>query len=132
MLKDLIKEEKATFGLTSDFNVPFETIVSRIKSGNLEVLHPVEKSLLLYVEVVLKAYLIAAADLSCALNVSKIISFANNRIKGTKIADKFIAWKMKRGIFNANAKMLGQTWYRLFMNQNPNIVTTVKKNLKQN
>jgi hypothetical protein len=58
MLKELIEEAKATFGLTSDFNVPFHTIVSCIKSGNLEVLHPGEKSLLLHVEVVLEAYLI--------------------------------------------------------------------------
>ena len=43
-------------------------------------------------EVILKAYLISAAGLSCALNVSKIIAFANNLIKGTKVADKFIAW----------------------------------------
>jgi hypothetical protein len=95
MLKELVEEAKATFGLTSDFNVPFETIVSHIKSGNLEVLHQGEKSLLLHVEVVLKGYLITAADLSCALNVSKIIAFANNFIKGTKIEDKFIAWKKK-------------------------------------
>ncbi len=93
MLEELIKEAKATFGLTSDFNVPLPTIVSCIKSGNLEVLHPEEKSLLLHVEVVLKAYLITAADLSCALNFSKIIAFANDLIKGTKITDKFTAWK---------------------------------------
>ena len=47
--------------------------------------------MLLHVEVVLKAYLIIAADLSCALNVSEIITFANNLIEGTMIADKFIA-----------------------------------------
>jgi hypothetical protein len=100
MLKDFIEEAKAMFGLTSDFNVRFETIVFHIKSGNLEVLHPGEKSLLLHVEVVLKAYLITAADLSCALNVSKIIAFANDLIKGTNFADKFIAW---------NAEMLGKS-----------------------
>jgi hypothetical protein len=54
MLKELIEEAKATFGLTSDFNVPFETIASRIKSGNLEVLHPQEKSLSLHVKLSLR------------------------------------------------------------------------------
>ncbi len=57
MLKEISKEAKAAFGFTSDFNVPFEIIVSHIKSRNMEVLHPAEKSLLLHVEVVLKAYL---------------------------------------------------------------------------
>jgi hypothetical protein len=52
MLKELIKEAKAKFGLTSDFNVPFHTIVSCIKSKNMEVVHPEEKSLLLHVEIV--------------------------------------------------------------------------------
>ncbi len=84
MLKEHIKEAKAMFGLTSDFNVPFHTIVSQIKSGNLEVLHLGEKSLLLHVKVILKAYLITAADLSCTLNVSDIIAFANNLIKGPR------------------------------------------------
>jgi hypothetical protein len=61
--------------------------------GTWIVLHPGEKSLLLHVEVVLKAYHITAADLSCVLNVSKIIAFTNDLIEGTKIADKFIARK---------------------------------------
>jgi len=64
MLKVLIEESRTTFGLTSDFNVPYQTIASCIKSGNLEVLYPGEKSMLLHMEVVLKAYLITAADLS--------------------------------------------------------------------
>ena len=132
MLKVLIEETRITFGLTCDFNVPYQTIVSRIKSGNLEVLHPGEKSMLLHMEVVLKAYLITAADLSCALNVSETIAFANDLIEGTKIADKFIAWKKKRGIYNANAETLGRKWYRLFMNRNSDIVTRVGDNLEQN
>ncbi len=90
MLKVLIEEARITFGLTCDFNVPYQTIASRIKSGNLEVLHPGEKSMLLHVEFVLKAYLITAADLSCALNVSKTIAFANNLIAGTRIADNYL------------------------------------------
>ncbi len=114
MLAELIEEARETFKLTSDFNVPLETITSRLKSGNLEVMHPGEKSLSLHVEVVLKAYLITAADLSCALNVSETLAFANDLIEGTGIAARLIAWKKKRGIYNPDADLLGRKWHRLF------------------
>jgi hypothetical protein len=56
-------------------------------------LHPGEESLLLHVEVVLKAYLITAADLSCALNVSKIIAFANDSSREQRLQINSLAGK---------------------------------------
>lgn len=40
LLKEFTEEAKIKFELTSDFNVSLETIISRIKSGNLKVFRP--------------------------------------------------------------------------------------------
>jgi hypothetical protein len=75
VLKEIIEKAKTMFALMSEFNVPKQTIFSCIKSGKMEVLHPGVKSLLLHVEVILKAIPITTTDLSCTLNVSKINAF---------------------------------------------------------
>jgi hypothetical protein len=62
VLKEIIEEAKILFALMRDFNVS--------RSGNLEVLHPGDKSLSPHVEVVFKAYLITTAELSRGLNVN--------------------------------------------------------------
>ncbi len=65
-------------------------------------------------EVILKACLVTTADLSCALNFNETISFTNDLIKGKRIAAKIIAWKKKHNIYNPDADLLGQKWYKLF------------------
>jgi hypothetical protein len=62
-LEGLITKAKSEFGLNNDFVVHKNTIWNRINTGNLEVMHPGEQSLLLHVETILKSYLITAADL---------------------------------------------------------------------
>jgi hypothetical protein len=65
VLKGLIKKATIFFKLTSDFDVPKTTIHCRIKSGILEVWQPGQQSMLLNIEVILKAYLFTVSSLNC-------------------------------------------------------------------
>jgi hypothetical protein len=120
------------FELTSDFNVPKTTIHCRIKSGNLEVWQPGQQSMLLHMEVILKAYLFMASNLNCAFSVTESIALVNNLIEGLEIAKQFIIWKKQRGIYSEEAKVLGRRWWSLLKKRNPDVVIRAGQKFKKN
>jgi len=95
-------------------------------------MHPGEQSLLLHVETTLKSYLMTAADLNCPLNVADTIAFANQLLKGSKIAAKIIRRKKERGMYNKDSPLVGHKWYMLFQGRNEDVRATVGANLEQN
>ena len=131
-LKGLITQATKKFNLPNDFSVPMSTVKSRINTGNLEVWHPGESSLLLLVETILKSYLMSAASLNCPLNVTDTIAFMNHLLEGSKVASKLIRQRRKRGGYDPDAPLVGRGWYNLFLGRNPDIVTTAGANLEQN
>ena len=130
----LIKHAVARFKIEGEFDVPRQTIHSRIKAERLEVWHTGETSPIILVEVTLNAYIICAWVVNCPLSVSRCIKLMNNLISGTKFERKLVAWKTKRGILNPDPEvpLLSWKWWRLYLGQNPEIATKAGRKFARN
>jgi len=91
--KTLVERAIEMFGIEGYFDVPKQTVFSRIASERLEVWHPGTESPLLEVEVVLISFLFTAHRLCCPLSVGDTIALMNALISGTPHEKRFIAWK---------------------------------------
>jgi hypothetical protein len=90
--KTLVERAIEMFGIEGYFDVPKQTVFSRIASERLEVWHPGTESPLLEVEVVLISFLFTAHRLCCPLSVGDTIALMNALISGTPHEKRFIAW----------------------------------------
>ena len=75
--KTLVERAIEMFGIEGYFDVPKQTVFSRIASERLEVWHPGTESPLLEVEVVLISFLFTAHRLCCPLSVGDTIALMN-------------------------------------------------------
>ena len=81
------------FRIEGKFDVPKQTIFSRIDLDRLEVWHPGTESPLLEVEVVLISFILTAHRLCCPLDVGDVIALMNALISGMVHEKRVIAWK---------------------------------------
>ena len=114
------------------FDVPKNTIQNRIKTTRLEVWQPGEKSPVLMIEVVLKAYILTAFLVECPLNVSETIALMNDLIDGTEHEASLIEWKMKRNMYDPDSPLLNRAWWRSFKIRNPDVVAKTGRKYARN
>jgi hypothetical protein len=103
----LVERAIVKFGIKGDFDVPRQTIHSRIKAERLEVWHTGTTSPLIMVEVTLNAYIIGAWMLNCPLSVSRCVELMNNLISGTRFERDLIEWKIQKRIYDSDPRLLG-------------------------
>ena len=111
------------FKLTEyEFDVPMQTIDSRIQNERLEIWQTGPTSwLLLGMEVHLKVLILTTAKIHAAINVSQTIALANDLIWGTPVEAVFISFKKKWGLPITDTDVLGLAWWRNFKQRNPDI-----------
>lgn len=99
-LSAVVNKTKGNFELGDEFNVTRQLINHRLNAGRLEVVHRGVKSPLALPETVLKAMIIAAAELNAPISVSvqTTITLMNNLVQGTKYEERFTAFKVSRGM----------------------------------
>ena len=133
-LKDKIVEEaKVKFKLTDyDFDVPMQTIDSRIQNERLEVWQSGPTSLLLGMEVHLKVLILTAAKLHAAMNVTQTIALANELIRGQPVEKAFIEFKKNCGLPTSETDVLGLAWWKGFKQRNPDISLKVGLKFERN
>jgi len=118
----LVKQAIEKFNIKDkSFDVPKQTINSRIKNDNLEVWHPGSCSPVAWVEVIIKAHIIAAARVNAPLSVSNIIALVNKLLEGTKHETELRNWKQKHSYYDPAAPLLGRKWFANFMQRNPDL-----------
>ena len=129
----LVEQAKERFGIKDDkFDVPKQTIESRIQSERLEVWHPGNASPVGITEVVVKMYIITAANVNAALSVSSIIALANNLLEGTPQEKVLRDWKKSHVYYNEDAPLLGRKWFAQFMKRNPDLESQYGKKFARN
>ena len=118
----LVKQAIEKFNIKNkSFDVPKQTINSRIKNDNLEVWHPGSCSPVAWVEVLIKAHIIAAARVNAPLSVSNIIALVNKLLEGTNLETELRNWKQKHSYYDPAAPLLGRKWFANFMQRNPDL-----------
>ncbi len=103
------------FCIEGKFDVPKQTIFSRIDSDRLEVWHPGTESPLLEVEVVLISFILTAHRLCCPLDVGDVIALMNALISGTVYEKRVIAWKKTHFCYNADSPLVSHKWFCNFL-----------------
>jgi hypothetical protein len=109
------------FRIEGKFDIPKQTIFSRIDSDRLEVWHPGTESPLLEVEVVLISFILTAHRLCCPLDVGDVVALMNALISGMVHEKRVIAWKKTHCCYSADSPLVSHKWFRNFCNRNPNL-----------
>lgn len=119
-LSTIVDTARCNFELGDEFNVTRQLINHRLNVGCLEVVHRGVKSPLALPETVLKAMIIAAAELNAPISVQTTITLMNNLVQGTKYEDSFTAFKVSRGMKASNPRrpLIGTGWYKGFRKRN--------------
>jgi len=97
-----------------DFDVPKQTIGSRIQAGKVEVWHVRVSSPVLAAEVILKSFVITAQGLCCPLSVSDCIALMDSLIAGTEYEERVIKWKMDRGMYDEEDTERESTFTKMY------------------
>lgn len=119
-LASLIIEAREKFNLREDQKISEGTIKSRVKRGNLKGkdgtiwFHTPMKE----VEPFLVATVVQLIRFDKALNKNEFLQLAHSVIKGTPTEQKVIRWKKKCKIYDAEAPLLGNGFYKNFMKRN--------------
>ena len=121
-LSAVVNKTKGNFELGDEFNVTRQLINHRLNAGRLEVVHRGVKSPLALPETVLKAMIIAAAELNAPISVSvqTPITLMNNLVQGTKYEERFTAFKVSRGMKASDPQrpLISTGWYKGFRKRN--------------
>ena len=133
-MQKLVARSITRFKIEGEFEVPRQTIFSRMKADRLEVWHTGETSPIILVEVTLNVYIICAWVVNCPLTVSRCIELMNNLVSGTRFERKLVAWKTERGMLNPNPEvpLLGWKWWRLYLGRNPEMATKAGRKFPRN
>jgi len=104
-LQNLVATAAERFEIQGDFDVPRQTIHSRIKAERLEVWHRGQTSPLIVVEVTLNAYIIGAWMVNCPLSVSQCIELMHNLMSGSSFEQNLNKWKTACEIYSSNPEV---------------------------
>ncbi len=101
----LVETAIEMFRIEGKFDVPKQTIFSRIDLDRLEVWHPGTESPLLV------SFILTAHRLCCPLDVGDVIALMNAMISGTVYEKRVIAWKKTHCCYNADSPLVSHKWF---------------------
>ena len=96
------------------------TIYNRVCKNNCSAYQPQKFSSLFSVEPILLSYCLRLAEMGSPLDKPQLILLANSLISGTKHEHILKVFKEKRNI--ENDSLVGNRWYRNFLNRHKHIV----------
>jgi hypothetical protein len=120
-IKETIEQIEQKYNLPNS-TINRETVLSRIKSGNVTGFIPQRCSPLIEVEPLIVDWICRMSRMGEAFSKQEIIQLADDIIRDTKYAENYIKFLKARGI-NKNKKdetIVGEKWYQLFIKRHNN------------
>ena len=119
----ILQRAKEHYDLPSTYTLPYSTVLSRVRRGNLN--GDGNASPLLAIEPKIVELVICMSKLKRSLNCSEGLRLINELIDGTLIQQKLIEWKKKRKIQSSSPEDLGKVgrkYWQSFMKRNYHVL----------
>ena len=120
-LQQIIETTEKELFLPAPNTVKFETVVSRVKSCNVSGECHQKQSPLQLIEPLIVDWACRMSRMGQAFSKDDIIDLADEIISNTQYSADLIAFCKKRGVEkneeNLNERLVGNKWYRNFMNR---------------